>query len=138
MTNRIDKFDAPEGKPGSGVHVVQTPFGVFHVVVNVQPGQPDPLAFAIRIFEEEIAAGATDPLLATLQRLKQIGTSSSNAPLMAGLALLQQMSAAGAIPPVSPMLAQAGFSAQEISDLLGGKPGAIEALRKRAQDGSLN
>ncbi|GIK52233.1 MAG: hypothetical protein HUU03_09175 [Planctomycetaceae bacterium] len=137
MTNRIQK-DSPQDEPLQGTHVVQTPFGVFHVVIALTPGQPDPMAFAMKCFEEAVQAGATDPLLATLQRLKAVAQSGAGEPLQAGIALLSQMCAAGVLPPLETLLGAAGFAPEEIARLMGRQEGTIDLLRKRADDVNLN
>ncbi|KAA0216172.1 hypothetical protein EDM80_04645 [bacterium] len=137
MTNRIHN-NLPQDEPVQGTHVVQTPFGVFHVVIAVTPGQPDPMAYAMKCFEEAVQAGATDPLLATLQRLRAVAQSGAVEPLQAGVALLSQMCAAGVLPPLDALLAAAGFSRDEVLRLLGRQEGTIDLLRKRADDVNLN
>ncbi len=141
MENRTNKFEQPEqpkGSPVKTIHAVQTPFGVFQVVLALVPGQPDPLAFSLNVFQEAVKAGAEDPLRATLERLREMARSGLTEPLKASIELLKQMCAAGVLEPIDVLLANSGFGAEEIAQLLGGERGVLESVSKRAWSAVLN
>lgn len=138
MENRANKFEQPKGNPVKTIHAVQTPFGTFQVVLALVPGQPDPLAFAINVFQEAVSAGAEDPLAATLVRLREMARGGATQPLTASVELLKQMCAAGVLEPLDVLLANAGFGADEIAHLTGGEKGVLESVAKRAAQANLN
>ena len=141
MENRTNKFEQPQppkGGPVKTIHAVQTPFGTFQVALALVPGQPDPLAFSLNVFQEAIKAGAEDPLKVTLERLREMARAGLTEPLKAGIELLKQMCAAGVLEPMESLLANSGFSAAEIAQLLGGEQGTLDAVVKRAFKAELN
>ena len=138
MENRTNKFEQPKGNPVKTIHAVQTPFGTFQVSLALVPGQPDPLAFSLNIFQEAVKAGAEDPLKVTLERLREMARSGVTEPLKAGVELLKQMCAAGVLEPIEALLANSGFGAAEIAQLLGGEQGTLDAVVKRAFKAELN
>lgn len=138
MENRTNKFEQAKGNPVKTIHAVQTPFGTFQVVLALIPGQPDPLAFALNVFQEAVKAGAEDPLAATLQRLREMARGGAAQPLTASIELLKQMCAAGVLEPLEALLATAGFGADEIAQLTGGEKGVLDSVSKRAARADLN
>lgn len=140
MENRANKFEQPQppNEPVKTIHAVQTPFGTFQVVLALVPGQPDPLAFAISVFQEAVSAGAEDPLAATLLRLRDMARAGTSQPLTASIELLKQMCAAGVLEPLDELLANAGFCADEIAHLAGGRRGVLESVAGRAAKVTLN
>jgi hypothetical protein len=146
MANRINKSEHPENPSNDGagsnpvktIHAVQTPFGVFQVALALVPGQPDPLAFSLNVFQEAVKAGAEDPLKATLQRLHEMALTGASEPLRASIELLKQMSAAGVLEPVEQLMLNSGFGPEEITRWLGGERGTLDSVAKRAWHAVLN
>jgi hypothetical protein len=141
MENRTNKFEQPQqpkGNPVKTIHAVQTPFGTFQVALALVPGQPDPLAFSLNVFQEAVKAGAEDPLKVTLERLHDMARSGLTEPLHASIELLKQMCAAGVLEPLDALLANSGFGAEEIAQLRGGERGVLDSVSKRAGSAAQN
>jgi hypothetical protein len=145
MNNRLPKdfkassAPAPAQAPGPAaakVHVLQGPFGTVKISVGLPQGidGPDPLAFALRTFQEAVEAGADDPLHTTLTRLKQIARTGAMQPLGAALLLLEQLHQSGALPPPAVLIANTGVTPEDLANAMAMLSGRLPASRPLLED----
>lgn len=81
------------------VLMIQTPQGVLKINLGVASEMPEPMAKALRIFENAVDKGVLDPLAETLHRLQQMAADGDAAPLAAAMELMNRVMAQGAPDP---------------------------------------
>ncbi|MBE7492370.1 MAG: hypothetical protein HS108_11515 [Planctomycetes bacterium] len=85
------------------VLMIQTPQGVLKINLGAVADLPEPMARALRIFENAVDKGVLDPLAETLSRLQQMAAEGDEAPLAAALELMNRVMSEGMTTPRPPV-----------------------------------